>query len=332
LTKSDIFVSVVAPLRNDADIITDFINDVMIILKDNYTNYELVLIDDGSTDETVQKIRESLSHHECIRLIRLSRNFGVELAISAGLDSAIGDFVVIMLPNEDPPSKIPEMVTICQTGPGIVTGVRENRPIEPMWSRIGAKVFYWYIKKILELNIPENSTLFRVLSRQAVNAIIQVRDRYRYIRLLSNYIGYAQTEFVYTTVNRSSHKKKRGFTQSLNLAIDLIVAISAHPLRIVSIVGLCAGLLNLLYITYVIGIYLFKDQVAEGWVTTNFQSAVMFFFIFVILTVLSEYVGRILEETRHRPLYYVLDEINSSVLIANTERRNVVDLTGTVSE
>lgn len=324
MTVSDVFVSVVAPIRNDAEIIIDFITDVMKVLEENYTNYELVLVDDGSSDGSIEIITNSLTHHSCVRLICLSRHFGVELAISAGLDSAIGDFVVVMLPNEDPPAEIPDMVSICKSGTGIVTGVRITRSGDPYWSRIGAKTFYWYVNKIVELNIPENSTLFRVLSRQAVNAITQVRDRYRYIRLISNYIGYSQTEYKYTTINRANRKTHRSLKQSINLAVDLVVANSAHPLRIVSFIGLIAGLLNLLYITYVIGIYIFKEQVAEGWATTNFQSAVMFFFIFVILTVLSEYVGRILEETRHRPLYYVLEEKNSSVMVANADRRNVV--------
>ena len=154
MTASEIFVSVVAPLRNDGEIITFFIDEVMPILKGNYTNYELVLVDDGSTDNTVQQVAESLMKYECIRMIRLSRHFGVELAISAGLDSAIGDFVVVMLPNDDPPGEISEMVSICQKGPGIVTGVRLNRKGEPLWSRIGAKTFYWYTREFLELKYP----------------------------------------------------------------------------------------------------------------------------------------------------------------------------------
>ena len=326
MTVSDLFVSVIAPLGNDAGIIADFISDVVMVLKQNYSNYELVLVDDGSTDGTVGRVGELLQVQDCIRLIRLSRRFGVELAISAGLDSAIGDFVVVMIPNDDPPEKIPEMVSICRAGTGIVTGVRADRKGEPLWARLGAKFFYFYTQRFLDLNIPENSTLFRVLSRQAVNAITQVRDQYRYIRLISQFVGYSQIEFPYIPINRSGVVHRRGLWQSANLAMDIVVANSAHPLRVVSVVGLIAGLLNLLYISYVIGIYLFKKQVAEGWTTTNFQSALMFFFIFVILTVLSEYIGRILNETRRRPLYYVLEEQNSSVMLANVERKNIVEM------
>jgi glycosyltransferase involved in cell wall biosynthesis len=326
MTISDCFVSVVAPLRNDGKIISDFIIEVLDILKTNYANFELILVDDGSTDDTVSIVEDKLKRFECIRLARLSRQFGEEVAISAGLDSAIGDFIVIMIPNNDPPIAVPQMVALCRQGiSGIVTGVRTKRESEPLWSRLGANFFYWYSRRILDINLPENSTQFRVLSRQAVNAITQVRDQYRYIRLISNFIGYSQTEFRYEPINRSGKTRTRGFWQSINMAADIVIANSAHPLRVVSMLGLIAGLLNLLYITYVVLIFLFKAQVAEGWTTTNFQSALMFFFIFVILTVLSEYVGRILNEARRRPLYYIFEEKNSSVMLADTERRNVVE-------
>jgi polyisoprenyl-phosphate glycosyltransferase len=326
MTTSDCFVSVVAPLSNDGKIVSDFIVEVLDILKANYTNYELIMVDDGSADKTVDLVEDKLKAIECIRLVRLSRQFGEEVAISAGLDSAIGDFIVVMIPNDDPPSAIPEMVALCRLGTtGIVTGVRAYRESEPFWSRLGAKLFYWYTRRVLDLNLPENSTQFRALSRQAVNAITQVRDQYRYIRLISNFIGYSQIEYKYNPINRSGETRRRGFWQSANMAADIVIANSAHPLRVVSVLGLIAGLLNLLYITYVVLIFLFKAQVAEGWTTTNFQSALMFFFIFVILTVLSEYVGRILNEARRRPLYYIFEEKNSSVMLADAERRNVVE-------
>jgi glycosyltransferase involved in cell wall biosynthesis len=326
MTTSDCFVSVVAPLKDDEKIVTDFLKEVVEILKTNFSSYELIMVDDGSADKTVSLVEEKLKVFECIRLVRLSRHFGEEVAISAGLDSAIGDFIVVMMPNNDPPFDIPEMVSLCRNGTaGIVTGVRAYREKEPFWSRIGADLFYWYTKRVLDMNLPKNSTQFRVLSRQAVNAITQVRDQYRYIRLISNFIGYSQIEYTYEQINRSGKKQRRGFWQSINMAADIVIANSAHPLRVVSVLGLIAGLLNLLYITYVVLIFLFKAQVAEGWTTTNFQSALMFFFIFVILTVLSEYVGRILNEARRRPLYYIFDEKNSSVMLADAERRNVVE-------
>src|ERR1700736_3344811 len=190
MATSDCFVSVVAPLRNDSAIVADFVAEVMEVLRDNYSNYELVLVDDGSEDDTVIKVTSLLGRYECIRLIRLSRRFGTEIAIASGVDSVIGDFVVVMLPDSDPPRLMPEMVRQARNGQGIVFGVRKGRAGEPLLMRIATDLFYWSAGKLFHLRIPKNSTKFLVLSRQAVNAVIQIKDKYRYIRLLGSYVGY----------------------------------------------------------------------------------------------------------------------------------------------
>lgn len=324
MATSDCFVSVVAPLYNDAEIVEAFIVEVIIILQENYSNFELVLVDDGSTDHTGVKVTSLLNRYKCIRLIRLSRRFGTEIAIASGLDSIIGDFAVVMLPDSDPPQLIPEIVLQAREGQGVVFGIRKDRSGEPFMIRVATHLFYWLCRKILNLSLPENSTHFRVLSRQAVNALIQIRDRHRYLRLLSTYVGYTNQSFYYTSINRYGRPKTKGFFEALDLGIGIIVTNSTHPLRFVSGMGLFAGTLNVVYVAYVMAIYFFKDRVAEGWTTLSLQTAGMFFFVFLILTVLSEYVGHILEESKERPLYYVLEEKNSSVLIADQERRNVV--------
>jgi len=323
MTVSDIFVSVIAQVHNDEKILDAFIDETITVLRMNYTNFELVLIDDGSEDSSVEVIAEKLNQHGCIRLIRLSRKFGEETSIIVGLDSAIGDYVVVLSPNSDPPVIIPKMVELCRNGLGIVIGVRENRAGEPAWLRAGANLFYWYMRKVLGINIPKNSTMFRVFSRQAVNAITNVRDRYRYIRMVSTYVGYPQQAYKYDLINRSGKLRQRTFWQATSTAVDMIVVNSVHPLRVVSALGLIASILNLISILYVILVYLLNPHVAAGWTTTNLENALMFFFVFVILSVLSEYIGRILEESRHRPLYYILEEMNSSVMLANTQRRNI---------
>jgi hypothetical protein len=124
--------------------------------------------------------------------------------------------------------------------------------------------------------------------------------------------------------HRSGKPRQRGLLESINLAIDIIVANSKHPLRVVTMLGLLASILNLLYIGYIILVNIFKRNVMEGWTTSSLQNAGMFFFILLILTVISEYIGRILEETKDRPLYYVIDEKTSSVMLSSPEIRNVV--------
>lgn len=323
MATTDCFVSVVAAIGNDATIIDDFVRETMATLRSHYTNYELVLVDDGSEDQTVARVTALLGQYECMRLIRLSRRFGEEVAIFAGLDSVIGDFVVVMLPNSDPPQLIPEMVGLARQSGGIVFGVAEAQK-QSLRVRLGSALFYWYCRKVAHLNLPRNTTQFRVLSRQAVNALTQVKNMYRYLRVLSTHVGYRSRSFPYRPLNRSGESQARPFLHAMNAAIDIIVTTTGQPLRFVSWLGVLASLFNMAYAVYVVLIYAFKPQVAEGWTTLSLQNAAMFFFVFLILTVTSEYLGHILVETKERPLYYVLEERNSAVLIADEDRKNVV--------
>lgn len=323
--KIDRFVSVVAPLLNDADIVESYIRDTIPMLRDNYTNYELVLVDDGSRDATVAIASKLLTEYDGIRLLRLSREFGEEVAISAGLDTVIGDFTVVMLPRMDPPDLIPGLVSQCIEGNDVVFGVRRNRSGESWLVRRAAVFFYWYCRTVLKLDLPQNSTQFRCLSRQAVNAITQIKDSYRYLRLFSSYVGYERQQFHYDPMNRGGKYRPRSFFQSVNQAIALIIENSNHPLRLVSWVGLLAAAGNLLYVVYILAVYILKEEVIEGWTTLSLQNAGQFFLIALILTALCEYTGRMLNRLRDRPLYYLMEERNSSVLLVDKQRRNIVE-------
>lgn len=318
------FVSIVAPLYNDADIVTSFVEDVLSVLSVSFASYELVLVDDGSDDETANVVTELLQVVEHVRLVRLSRPFGQEIAIAAGLDSVIGDYVVVMLPDSDPPQLIPHMVEQSIQGSGIVFGIRKERSAESRLQRSGVHLFYWYCNRVLKLSIPPNTTHFRVLSRQAVNAVTQIKDRMRYLHTLGAYAGYSEQSFYYTPIQRRQQPRTKSLWEAANLAINIIVANSTQPLRMVSALGFMLSVLNVLYMAYIVLIYLMKERVAEGWVTQSMQNAVMFFSLFLILAVLCEYVGRILSETRERPLYYVRNEYNSSALIMPQTHKNVV--------
>jgi len=324
MATSDCFISVVAPLYNDGDIVDGFIRDVTAVLKRQYANYELVLVDDGSTDDTVEKVSALLKTEKCIRLIRLSRRFGQEVAISAGLDSVIGDFIVVMMPESDPPQIIPEIVERCRKGAGVVFGIRRQREGQPLYLRWGAKVFYWYFNRVLKINLPENSTDFRVFSRQSANAITKIKDRLRYLRTFSEYVGYGNESFVYDPQPRRSKTRSKGFCAAVSLAISMIVANSIHPLRFVSILGFGLSALSVIHIIYVLLVHYLVEDVVAGWATTQLHSSLMFMFMFLIIATLCEYVGRLLDEVRERPLYYVLEERTSSVLQVDEERKNVV--------
>jgi glycosyltransferase involved in cell wall biosynthesis len=325
MTRADLFVSIVAPLSNDASIVEPFLEEVSSVLTSHYANYEIVLVDDASDDDTVGRVEALLSRFDCIRLIRLSRRFGLEVAVTAGLESSIGDYVVVMVPDTDPPELIPEIVESCRRGVGIVTGIARNGRERSAAAEALARAFHWYARRFWHTDLQPGATHFRVLSRQAVNAITQIRDAYRQLRWFTVTIGFKLYSFPYTPLHRSGRSYKRSFSADASEAIEMMIVNSRHPLRFASQLGLLASVANLVYLGYVVAIYLFKSNVAAGWTTLSLQQGVMFFLLFVVLTVLSEYTGRILEETRHRPLYFIMDEKNSSVLLQDYERRNVVN-------
>jgi glycosyltransferase involved in cell wall biosynthesis len=319
---SDAFVSVIAPLQDDGDIIEAYAADVIQMLAENYSNYELVLVDDGSRDDTPLRIDRILERHKCVRYVRLSRRFGLEVAVAAGLDTVIGDYTVVMLPDSDPPALVPELVARARKS-GVVSGVRSERGGQPLWARAGARAFY-AVAGACGVELPKHGTSFQVLSRQAVNGVTRIKDKYRSLRLLSAAVGYGTETVAYKPMTRRGSPRHRGFFESLALAVGLIVASSTQPLRFVSSLGLAASTLNLAYMLYVLAVYFFKSHVAEGWTTTSLQLSSMFFLMFLIMTVLAEYVGRILDEAKDRPLYHVVEERNSNVPLADVERRNVV--------
>lgn len=323
--KVDKFVSVIAPLYNNEDSVIQFIEDTISVLKDNYTNYELVLVDDGSRDKTVELVISVLTKYEGIRLLRLSREFGEEIAITAGLETVIGDFTIVMLPHIDPHNKIPEMVQYCIDGSDIVYGVRATPANENWFTRKIKDMFFWYSSKVLKLDLMKNVTQFSCMSRQAVNAIIQIKDSFRHLRLSSAFVGYDRKPIIYEPIKRGRNTRERGFFKSLNIALTLIVENSTHPLRLVSWVGLVAAFGNLVYIAYILFMYFYKDDIMQGWTTLSLQNASQFFVIVLILTALCEYTGRVLNRLQDRPLYYQKNEKNSSLLLTEKNRHNIVE-------
>lgn len=322
---SDTFVSVVAVIQNDALILEEFATQTLAVLKEHYENYELILVDNGSQDHLLEKVDQLLKQENGIRVMELSRAFGKDAAIDAGLVSSIGDFIVVMMPETDPPAMIPEMVQKSREGSDIVVGIpRADEPPKRLY-RLGAKLLHAYFHRVLKIDLHPGSSDFRVLSRRAANAITSIRDRRRHLRHFVATIGYRSTTVDYDPVPRKSPKAPPALLDHINQAIDLIVASSSHPLRVVSLLGLLASGVNLLYLVYVLIVYAVYPGVAEGWTSISFVQGVMFFLIFLMFSVLSEYVGRVLEEAQQRPLFFVRGERNSSVLLKDESRRNVVE-------
>ncbi len=317
-------VSIVVAIEQDAPLLEEIVTEIDRIMGSAYRFFEILLVDDGSTDETSAVISPLLKKVQRVRYLKLSRPFGRDVALSAGIESAIGDFVVTLDPRTDPIDVIPQMIDACRKGGGIVHGIAENPQSRSFLREWAGGLFRNYCRKHLGVEIKRGVSDFRVMSRQAVNALLQVREQNRYIRVLTLTLGYQHEFFPYRLQSRTGGPRPTPWHSELAKGIDLLAANTRHPLRIVTAAGLLGAFLNLLYAFYVVAIYLTKPRVAEGWTTLSLQQSGMFFFVCLILAVLSEYVGTILGEVRSRPLYFIAQESNSSVLLEDTVQSSIV--------
>jgi dolichol-phosphate mannosyltransferase len=316
-------VSVVVPLHKAAAILEPFLDRLTAVLSQAYEFYEVILVDDGADEATGGEARRLLGKHQRIRFLRLSRFYGKEVAIAAGLETAIGDFVVTLDPWTDPVGMIPDLVRQCRSGSGILCGTSTHPAQESFFTGLAGSLFHRYCRTCLGLEYKQHATDFRVLSRRAVNAVNRIRDRRRYLKVFLAVLGNDQEFFAYAPV--SPPRPADGFFQRIDHAFEIAIAHSRHPLRTTSRIGLLLGIVNLVYAFYVLLVYLLKRDVEAGWTTMSMQMTGMFFFLFLILAVLCEYVGRILEETQERPLYFVRSEETSSVLLEDSIGNNVLD-------
>ncbi len=322
--EKDCLLSLVIPLNNDGAILASFVEEAHREVSSRYENFEIVLIDDGSTDRTPQIVETLLTKFDCIRYLRLSRRFGLEIAITAGFESAIGDYTIVMLPEFDPISAIPALVQTLRSSKGLVIG-RSKENLYGFFHRITQKIFATTCSRFFDIEVHENTTYLLGLTRPTLNSLNKIRDRFRHIKTFSDYVGSKPTFFDYTLTSRSGRRWGRSLYEAINLAIDIVVSNSVRPLRYISLLGLAVSGINLAYFGYIGLIAFFKKNVAEGWTTLSTQSALSFFVLNLVLSVVCEYLGRILVESKDRPAYFIAEERNSSVLIAEKDRRlNIV--------
>lgn len=322
--QASLFVSVVLVLRDDAAHAAGLLREIVDVLHATYENYEVVVVDDGSTDATVQVLQPLLAICAGVRVLRLSRRFGEEIALTAGLESAIGDVVVTMTPF-DPPDRLPDLIARAHAAGGIVNGrvERQSTSRSPL-RQILSQAYHVLGTRWLGIELVQDATSFRAMTRQALNAVVRIREKHRYLQVFAPYIGLRFEYVTYTPRTIPGRGRHLPLSAAANRALDIVVTSSVRPLRAVTWLGLLASGLNVLYMLYIFGVALVKRHVAEGWITLSLQHAVMFLLMSLILAVIAEYVGRVLSESRDRPLYFVRDELTSTALVPIAQRRNIV--------
>jgi polyisoprenyl-phosphate glycosyltransferase len=323
MTKADILVSVAAVVRDQSDIIPNFVDELSAILEQHYANYEILLIDNGSVDNTEKVVRQHLGRLPCIRYLRLTRSTDYETAVMAGMDAAIGDYVVLMNPDFDPPAELVPMVETCRSGRELVLGVEEDPAPHGIVYRTLSTIFHFLSRWLVRIEPVTESTGFRVISRQGVNALVRVRMRRRHFPVLIADVGLVPSLHPHKRISRSGTRSKTSLFRAIRVGLSVLVHNSIVPLRIASVLGLLGSFLSLLYSTYVVIIYLFKSDVMPGWTTLSLAMSGLFALAFLMLALMGEYLGRVLEESTDRPLYHIRDELSSAVMLAEVNRRNV---------
>ena len=273
--------------------------------------YEIILVNDGSTDATLEIARELILHYPALRVVNLSRNFGHQLAATAGIDVARGDAIILMDSDlQDPPELINTFLQHWQQGYDVVYAVRRSRRGESGFKVTTARLFYRLEQRLTNIQIPLDTGDFRLISRRVADVLRQAREKHRFLRGLTSWAGFSQIGVPYDRDSRHSGTSKYSLSKMLRFAVDGLTAFSEIPLRFATYVGFFISGLSFIYAVVILGLK-FAHRNTPGY--TSMMVAILFLGGVQLITIgiLGEYVGRIYDQSKHRPLY-VIDRIDDS--------------------
>ncbi|HIF9343115.1 TPA: glycosyltransferase [Photobacterium damselae] len=317
MKKQESFVSVVLVINNDFNKLTSYIKELSEELEQTYSDYEIVIIDQASTDQTSKNIDNLLTEYKSIRYILLSSEVTDDVAVAAGYENAIGDFVINLDINRDPVLLVNELVSLCKKGNDIVLGVTKQ-PTTSMY-----KLIRPYVKRILKsigYDFPRGFSGSMCLSRRTVNAVTESGRFYHklYVRIAKT--GYKSTDFNYESEETSN---KKDIITGVKEALHFTIFNSTKPLRWMSSLGVIGSLLAFIFAVYSIVINLFTNNVTQGWTTLVLFSSVLFALLFTMLAFFGEYLARLLNDRSEHRSYSVVYEKNSNVML-DENRFNVL--------
>lgn len=303
-------LSIIVPMYNEEDAMDGFFKRVQRVLQTVTPSYEIICVNDGSRDLTLARLRQAAERDERIKVVNLSRNFGKEIALSAGLDHATGEAVIpIDADLQDPPEVIPLMVAKWRAGAKLVLAKRRDRSSDGWLKRLTANGAYWLFSKLTYPRIPQNVGDFRLMDREVVAAIKRLPERSRFMKGLFAWIGYEAEIVEYDREARSAGETKWNYWKLWNFALDGITSFSSLPLRIWSYLGFGVSLFAMAYLGFTIAKTVIFGLDVPGY--ASLMSVILFFngVLLVGIGVIGEYLARIFTEVKARPLYIVSETI-----------------------
>ena len=305
-TEGRYTLSVVVPAYNEQEVLPEFHRRLCAVFADLPADCEVVYVNDGSRDRTLEVMRSMRAQDERVSIVDMSRNYGKETALTAGLDHAIGDAVVVIDADlQDPPELIPELIAQWQAGFDVVFAKRTARDGESMLKKATASAFYSVIRRVSRVEIPADTGDFRLLSRRAVDALKQLREHHRFMKGLFAWIGFPQKAVPYRRDPRFAGETKWNYWKLWNFALEGITSFTIAPLKIATYVGILVALVSFFFAAWIIYKTIAFGDPVRGY--PSLMVVVLFLGGVQLLSigVMGEYLGRLFDESKGRPLYFV---------------------------
>jgi glycosyltransferase involved in cell wall biosynthesis len=298
-------MTVIVPCYNEAEIVERFCTELVSVLAPLDLAWRVCFIDDGSTDSTLERLNGLAKADPRVRVYSLSRNFGHQVALSAGLEVTAGSPVVMMDADlQHPPALIPQMIALWRSGYDVVSAVREETEDATWFKTITAKTFYWLINRFAETPIVPGAADFCLLSARAHQAICAMPERHRFLRGMVSWIGFNRTYVPFQAPRRPAGQSKYTPLKMLSLAIDALFSFSAAPMRMATRFGLALLVPGALYFLYILVRYVALDDFVRGWGSLIGTLMIIGGVQLIFIGMVGEYLARIFEESKRRPLYF----------------------------
>jgi polyisoprenyl-phosphate glycosyltransferase len=302
-------LSVVLPACDEAPVLPELLRRLITTIDALEVDSELLFVDDGSADETWSVLSSAARDDRRIRALRLSRNFGHQAALTAGLSAATGDVVITMDADlQHPPEVIPSILSKAEEGYDVVYAVRSSVDSAGWFKRRSASAFYRLLNRLTALDLPEGAADYRLMSRRVVDALLAMPERNRFLRGMTRWVGFPQATVTYDRAPRGAGKTKYSLRRMLAFAWDAMTAFSSFPLRIASALGVTASLIGLVYLAYVLGVRLFSARAVPGWTSVTAAIILLSGVQLICFGMMGQYIGRIYDEAKGRPIFLVAAE------------------------